>query len=774
MDIVLSNNRYDEELSVMSLKSDGNVGLGITPNCLLHLHKPGNNQESRIRFTDTTTGTTASDGVSILKTDQHDLFLIVHESARMFFFTSDLVRMNILANGYVNIGSQAPNNIFQVGDGARLRISNGNTDYSLIGTKDVDDANNTRIVISGNTRSYNPGFIEYVATTGGHIFFTSSTERMRIDNNGNINIGSTATPLTKFCIKSSYSDENSGFCINASDGNTYNLKLYPFVIAGGRVGYIFKVNNISSSSLTLLFGDNGSVGIGGIDTGYKLYVNGTTYINGNTTLIGDITSTGNTYANSGKVFINAAEWSSGGTKGIFFRSGYTDYNCSILTYDHLGDGFCDGLSINGWDGISFCTGSNSRQERMRISNAGNIACTGSIGCVGVSASGGMRIGTNLGIQNATPLSMLHLGNCTVANSAPVIVLGKNNGAGGIRNAFMGYSDTFYFIIGDYGNTNTSNTLTQQLAIVYSSPALSIIVEGSGYVRMQYGYGQSSDERLKTNIKTIENALEKTLLLRGVEYNDIRIEPERKKIGLISQEVELIVPEVVRTSEEDDSDVEVKDDYDKADEDDAVVDVDLDEAPVLDLEGGGIPLDDDDDDEIPEKRGRGRRKKNEGRSSGSETYIRNRPLHIDITKPLVKKPQAPQPKPFLNTTDSRSRYSDKELTEFKELIFGKLKEAQLDFDLLKQTLSNADNHGTDDTSPSFKLLEDGSDVLSKEETAQLAIRQEKYIVNLKNALMRIENKTYGICRVSGKLIPKERLRSVPHATLGIDAKLNQSS
>jgi RNA polymerase-binding transcription factor DksA len=226
-------------------------------------------------------------------------------------------------------------------------------------------------------------------------------------------------------------------------------------------------------------------------------------------------------------------------------------------------------------------------------------------------------------------------------------------------------------------------------------------------------------------------------------------------------------------EEDDSDVDVKDDYEKPEEDDDAV-VDLDEAPVLDLEGGGIPLDDDDDDEIPEKRGRGRRKKNEGRTAGSESYIRNRPLHIDITKPLIKKPQAAQPKPFLNTKDDRSRYSDKELLEFKELIIDKLKEAQADYDLLKQTLSNADNHGTDDTSPSFKLLEDGSDVLSKEETAQLAVRQEKYVVNLKNALMRIENKTYGICRVSGKLIPKERLRSVPHATLGIDAKLNQSS
>ena len=233
---------------------------------------------------------------------------------------------------------------------------------------------------------------------------------------------------------------------------------------------------------------------------------------------------------------------------------------------------------------------------------------------------------------------------------------------------------------------------------------------------------------------------------------------------------------VEEEEEDDSDVDVKDDYEKPEEDDAIeLDGDMEGPPVLDLEGGGMPIDDDDDDEIPEKRGRGRRKKNEGRTGGgSESYIRNRPLHIDITKPLIKKQQAAQPKPFVNTKDDRSRYSDKELGEFKELIIDKLKEAQMDYDLLKQTLSNADNHGTDDTSPSFKLLEDGSDVLSKEETAQLAIRQEKYIVNLKNALMRIENKTYGICRVTGKLIPKERLRSVPHATLGIDAKLNQPS
>jgi hypothetical protein len=143
--------------------------------------------------------------------------------------------------------------------------------------------------------------------------------------------------------------------------------------------------------------------------------------------------------------------------------------------------------------------------------------------------------------------MLHLGNCESVGSAPVIIFGKNT-EGGSRNCFMGYTDTFFFCIGDYGDTNATNTLTQQFAILYSAP-LSLVIAANGYVTMQYGYGQGSDESIKTNIKTIENALDKTLVLRGVEYNDIRIEPERKKIGLIAQEVELIIPEVVRTDDD---------------------------------------------------------------------------------------------------------------------------------------------------------------------------------------------------------------------------------
>jgi hypothetical protein len=156
----------------------------------------------------------------------------------------------------------------------------------------------------------------------------------------------------------------------------------------------------------------------------------------------------------------------------------------------------------------------------------------------------------IGISNTNPQSMLDLGNCEVPGSAPVIVFGKNNAASGFRNAFMGYTDSFFFAIGDYGNTNAgSNALTSQLAILYSAPASSLVIQGSGYVQMVYGFGNGSGERIKLNIKTIENALDKTLLLRGVEFN-LNIEPERKRIELIAQEVELLIPEVVRTSEDD--------------------------------------------------------------------------------------------------------------------------------------------------------------------------------------------------------------------------------
>ncbi|HYK77957.1 MAG TPA: TraR/DksA C4-type zinc finger protein [Daejeonella sp.] len=127
----------------------------------------------------------------------------------------------------------------------------------------------------------------------------------------------------------------------------------------------------------------------------------------------------------------------------------------------------------------------------------------------------------------------------------------------------------------------------------------------------------------------------------------------------------------------------------------------------------------------------------------------------------------------NNKWEKTRYSDSELQEFKEIILEKLRIAREELSSLTQSLSNPNLNGTDDTAGAYKTLEDGSATLEKESINQLAARQKKFIENLENALMRIENKTYGVCRETGKLIPKERLRAVPHTTLSMEAKLKQS-
>ena len=119
------------------------------------------------------------------------------------------------------------------------------------------------------------------------------------------------------------------------------------------------------------------------------------------------------------------------------------------------------------------------------------------------------------------------------------------------------------------------------------------------------------------------------------------------------------------------------------------------------------------------------------------------------------------------------YNEEELQEFKELITAKLAKSKKDYVTLKDVISNSSGNDIEDTSPTFKVLEEGASTMSKEEAGRLAQRQAKFISHLEFALVRIENKTYGVCRETGKLISKERLRAVPHATLSIEAKNRQA-
>ena len=120
-------------------------------------------------------------------------------------------------------------------------------------------------------------------------------------------------------------------------------------------------------------------------------------------------------------------------------------------------------------------------------------------------------------------------------------------------------------------------------------------------------------------------------------------------------------------------------------------------------------------------------------------------------------------------EERVRYSDSDLAEFKQVILKKLEQAKADYELLRENITHSGDNDTQDTSPTFKVLEEGAATISKEETSRLAAHQVKFIRNLEMALVRIENKTYGVCKTTGKLIPKERLMRVPHATECIEAK-----
>jgi hypothetical protein len=273
--------------------------------------------------------------------------------------------------GNVGIGTTNPVGILQVGSGGRLRLANDNTDSTLIGASDANSATNPRIIISGITRSGNQGNIEYLSTTstGMHAFYTtdSTTERLRIASNGNVGIGTTDTTTYKL---------NVGGTINATS-----------VLVNGAA--ITAGASSQWSGTTNIYYDGGNVGIGTNNPQTLLDVNG-------------------------KLLIRASTGTAGGTNGIFFREGYTAdnfYNCSIMTIDHSGNTFCDGLSINAFDGISFCTGNDTRVERMRISQGGNVG-----------------IGTN------NPTSKLHIINSSTASdpdagSVGLYVYNPTNSAG---------------------------------------------------------------------------------------------------------------------------------------------------------------------------------------------------------------------------------------------------------------------------------------------------------------------------------------------------------
>lgn len=219
------------------------------------------------------------------------------------------------------------------------------------------------------------------------------------------------------------------------------------------------------------------------------------------------------------------------------------------------------------------------------------------------------------------------------------------------------------------------------------------------------------------------------------------------------------------------------DKDEIEDDEEVTEVEeLDISNIEPVIADAEPLLDEEEEEyVPKTRGRKKQAQPEVHHQQTlEEIIRNRPLQIDPTQKTYVTKKDDEPKPYIASKTNKERYSDKELQEFKEIILQKLKETKENYDQLKKYFTNEDDNGIDDTSPTFKMIEDGSGVMTKEEIEQQLARLEKYMIDLQNALLRIENKTYGICTVTGKLIPKERLKLVPHATKSIEAKISRDN
>ena len=278
----------------------------------------------------------------------------------------------------------------------------------------------------------------------------------------------------------------------------------------------------------------------------------------------------------------------------------------------------------------------------------------------------------------------------------------------------------------------------------------------------------SDKNFKTTAKTNK---EKDSKKDSSKKENKKIKPMNK-------------PKTKKDYEEDDEllDEEELDDeeYNEDESEEEIEDEEVTEVEEIDLSNiepvidPVLDDDDEDDEDVPKTRGRKKQAQPEQQHQLTmEEIIRNRPLQIDPTQKVYVTKKEDEPKPYIAPEKTtKERYSDKELQEFKEIILQKLHETRENYEQLKKYFTHQDDHGTDDTSPTFKMIEDGSEVMTKEEIEQQLARLEKYMIDLQNALLRIENKTYGICTVTGKLIPKERLRSVPHATKSIEAKINR--
>ena len=360
-------------------------------------------------------------------------------------------------------------------------------------------ATGTTYICSGGAAADNGLVVFSSLASGGY------TTNLAIKNNGDTSIRGSLT--SSGALYANGDVLNFPNLLNQYKINLWGTNNYGFGIAGGTIMY-------SSANYHKFYNSNNNVNTFTIDSV------------GNTFCTGSFTS-GNTIAIKGT--------SESDTATLYLATPFTPssaYKCALIA---------QGMSTYSRSKLHICL--NNTADNSTLYNAGL-----SDYCATFDYNGNVGIGNTNPLDDGGYTNYLCVGNSSITGSEGAIDIGKKNATGGSRHYKFGITYDFFWGIGDLGHSNTIGTWQAQVMCYYSAPFNSLLINSTGLVIMPYGYTTGSDERIKTNIQTIENALDKTLLLRGVEYNDIRIEPEKKKIGLIAQDVELIVPEVVHTDE----------------------------------------------------------------------------------------------------------------------------------------------------------------------------------------------------------------------------------